>query len=380
MSSEGDLTPPTPPPSGQLLIYREGAVNLHVRLDGQTVWLSQRQIADLYQTTVANINQHLASIYEDNELLPEATIKRYLIVQVEGTRQVRRLVDHYNLDAVLAVGYRVRSSRGTQFRQWATQQLSQLLTKGFVLDDERIKAGRTIGQDYFDELLARIRDIRASERLFYQKVTDLYATSIDYSASADVSRAFFSAVQNKLHWAIHGHTAAEIIYHRADAAKPQMGLTSWKLAPDGPVRRGDVEIAKNYLTEPEIAELNRIVSMYLDYAEDQARKKKPMHMNDWAEKLDAFLQFNERNILTHAGKISHELAIEHAHGEFERYEARRLDQESRRQSDFDKLVDESRRLQSPAPPPAETFEPKVKDAKSGKPRRRRKADGDHGAR
>jgi hypothetical protein len=369
---ESNLTPPT----GQLFIYRDGAVNLHVRLDGQTVWLTQRQIADLYQTTIPNINQHLASIYEDGELPPEATIKRYLIVQTEGKRQVRRLVDHYNLDAVLAVGYRVRSSRGTQFRQWATQQLSQFLIKGFVLDDERIKAGRTIGQDYFEELLARIRDIRASERLFYQKVTDLYATSIDYDPAADVTRSFFATVQNKLHWAIHGNTAAEVILHRADAETPKMGLRSWKLAPDGLIRWADVEVAKNYLNEAEIVELNRIVSMYLDYAEDQAHKKKAMHMSDWAARLDAFLQFNERNILTHAGKISHELAIDHAHGEFEKYEARRLADETTRKSDFDKLVDESKKLQPQLPSLAGTPESKAAEPTLKKARGRRKSGAD----
>jgi hypothetical protein len=191
-----------------LLIYHEGAVNLYVRLDGQTVWLTQRQIADLYQIGVPTINEHLANIYDDGELDPASTIRKYRIVQIEGNRQVARLLDHYNLDAVLAVGYRVRSNRGTQFRQWATRQLSELLTKGFVLDDERIKAGRTLGGDYFEELLARIRDIRASERLFYQKITDLYATSIDYNRDAAIARSFFATVQNKLHWAIHGHTAA----------------------------------------------------------------------------------------------------------------------------------------------------------------------------
>ncbi len=215
-------------------------------------------------------------------------------------------MDHYNLDVILAVGYRVRSHRSTQFRQWATAQLRELLVKGFVLDDERIKAGRTIGQDYFDELLNRIRDIRASERLFYQKITDIYATSIDYDANADISKTFFATVQNKLHWAIHGHTAAEIIRERANASQPNMGLTTWKNAPRGTIRRVDVTIAKNYLSESEIAELNRIVSMYLDYAEDRARRHSPMHMADWVSRLDRFLQFNERNILTHAGTISHE--------------------------------------------------------------------------
>jgi hypothetical protein len=253
---------------------------------------------------------------------------------------------------ILAVGYRVRSPRGTQFRQWATAQLRELLVKGFVLDDERIKAGRTIGQDYFDELLARIRDIRASERLFYQKITDIYVTSIDYDPAAAISQTFFSTVQNKLHWAIHRHTAAEIIAQRADASRPNMGLTTWKNAPRGSIRKTDVTIAKNYLNEMEIAELNRVVSMYLDYAEDQARRKAAMHMADWVKKLDAFLQFNERDILTHAGKVSHELAEQHAHEQFAKYEELRRQLEARHPtSDFDKLVDETQRMQSKLPPP-----------------------------
>ena len=317
-----DANLPAPLPSGgQMLIYRDGSLNLQVRLDGQTVWLTQAGMAELFQTSVPNINIHIRNILEEGELEQAATIKDYLIVHVEGRRSVKRSVTHYNLDMILAVGYRVRSPRGTQFRQWATAQLRELLVKGFVLDDERIKAGRTIGQDYFEELLARIRDIRASERLFYQKITDIYATSIDYDPNAEITQTFFKTVQNKLHWAIHGHTAAEIIHRRADATKPNMGLTTWKNAPRGPIRKADVTIAKNYLTEQEIGELNRVVSMYLDYAEDQARRKRAMHMTDWVAKLDAFLRFNERNILTHAGKVSHELAEEHAQAEFLKYDA-----------------------------------------------------------
>ena len=305
------------PPRGQVIIYRDGALRLQVRLDGQTVWLTQAGMAELFQTTPQNITIHIKSIYADAEQDEAATCKDYLQVRMEGGRQVKRTLKHYNLDMILAVGYRVRSHRGTQFRQWATTRLSELLIKGFTLDDERIKAGRTIGQDYFDELLERIRDIRASERLFYQKITDIYVTSIDYDPKEEISQTFFATIQNKLHWAIHGHTAAEIIAGRADAGKPHMGLTTWKNAPDGPIRKADVTVAKNYLNEEEIKELNRIVTMYLDYAEDQARRQRPMHMRDWIAKLDAFLQFNERNILTHAGKISHQLASEHAEEEFE---------------------------------------------------------------
>jgi hypothetical protein len=347
-----------------MLIYRDGTLNLQVRLEGQTVWLPQRLIAELFQVTVPTVNEHLANIYDEEELNPAATIRKFRIVQSEGTRQVTRMMDHYNLDAILAVGYRVRSPRGTQFRQWATAKLSELLIKGFTLDDERIKAGRTIGQDYFDELLERIRAIRASERLFYQKITDIYATSIDYDPNVEISQTFFATVQNKLHWAIHGRTAAEIIRERAGADKPNMGLTTWKNAPHGPIRKSDVTVAKNYLSEPEITELNRVISMYLDYAEDQARRHRPMHMKDWVEKLDAFLRFNERNILTHAGAVSHELAEQHAHEQFEKYEQKRLAEEAARPtSDFDKLVNKSKQIEKQLPPPA------CAEASAGRPKR-----------
>jgi hypothetical protein len=345
-----DILPASPPSAGQVLIYRDGALNLQVRIDGRTVWLTQRLIADLYQVSVKTANEHLVNIYKEGELDPEATIRKFRIVQREGARDVARMVDHYSLDAILAVGYRVRSARGTQFRQWATARLSELLVKGFTLDDERIKAGRTIGQDYFDELLERIRDIRASERLFYQKITDIYATSIDYDPNAAISQTFFATVQNKLHWAIHGHTAAEIVARRADAGKTHMGLTTWKNGPHGQIRKSDVTIAKNYLSETEITELNRIVTMYLDYAEDQARRHKPMRMADWITKLDAFLQFNERNILSHAGTISRELAHEHAEREFEKYRAeqRRLEKDLPT-SDFDKAVEQVKRIERRPP-------------------------------
>ncbi len=260
---------------------------------------------------------------------------------------MRRVIDHYNLDAILAVGYRVRSIRGTQFRQWATIQLRELLVKGFVLDDEKLKGGPTQVGDYFDELLARIRDIRASERRFYQKITDIYATSIDYDPKAEITLTFFATVQNKLHWAIHRHTAAEIVVQRADATKPNMGLTTWKNAPKGKIRKTDVSVAKNYLKEAELAALNRVVTMYLDYAEDQAQRRRPMHMTDWVRKLDDFLQFNERNILTHAGKVSQQLAQEHAHREFDKYDAeRRRIEVTQPTSDFDRAVEEVKRLEA----------------------------------
>jgi len=340
----GNLPAAPEPPEGQVLIYEDGTLNLQVRLEGETVWLTQRGLAELYQTSVANISQHIRNVYEDGELPPEATVKKYLIVRTEGSRQVRRAIDHYNLDMILAIGYRVRSHIGTRFRQWATVRLSELLVKGFTLDDERIKAGQTLGAHYFDELLERIRDIRASERLFYQKITDIYATSIDYDSRSDAAHTFFATVQNKLHFAIHGHTAAEIIHERADAAKPNMGLTTWKNAPHGAIRKADVAVARNYLREEEIRELNRVVTMYLDYAEDQAHHHNPMRMSDWAGKLDAFLQFNERNILDHAGAITAEFGKHHAHTELERYDQERRQPAGQQPADFDKAVERVKQL------------------------------------
>jgi hypothetical protein len=347
------LPPPADqPPEGQVLIYEDGGTRLQVRLDGQTVWLPQRLIAELFQVTVPTVNEHLGNIYDERELDPEATIRKFRIVQAEGGRKVTRLVDHYNLDAILAVGFRVRSHVGTRFRQWATSRLGELLVKGFTLDDERIKAGRTLGDDYFEELLARIRDIRSSERMFYQKITDIYATSIDYDADVEMTQAFFKTVQNKMHWAAHGHTAAEIVKLRADSTLPNMGLTSWKNAPSGPVRKGDVAVAKNYLNHKEIESLNRIVSAYLEFAELQARNRRPMRMADWITKLDDFLKLSERDILRNAGKISHEAAQEHALGEFAKLEAERLRTEAiQPTSDFDKAIENLRKLDAGTPRP-----------------------------
>jgi len=364
------------PPGGQVLIYQDGATHLQVRLEGRTVWLSQRLIAELFQVTVPTVNEHLAGIYADGELDREATIRSFRIVQTEGSRQVTRAIDHYHLDAILAVGYRVRSARGTAFRQWATARLSELLVKGFTLDDERLKEGRALGTDYFDELLERIRAIRASERMFYQKITDIYATSIDYDPAHPLSQTFFATVQNKLHFAIHGRTAAELIKGRADAAQPHMGLTTWKNAPHGPIRKADVSVAKNYLSQPEIAELNRVVSMYLDFAEDQARRRKTMHMAEWVQRLDAFLQFNERNILTHAGAVSHQLAEDHAHAQFEQYDAERRRLEAAQpSSDFDRAVEDVKRLEA-ADAPTQKRVAKKAAAKKSVRSARQKAGGD----
>ena len=300
-------------------------------------------LSDLYQVSVKTVNEHLVNIYDDSELSPEATIRKFRIVQSEGNRQVSRLVDHYRLEAILSVGYRVRSQRGVQFRRWATSQLQELLVKGFVMDDERLKEGRHLGTDYFDELLERIRDIRASEKRFYQKIRDLYKLSIDYDKDSDETLLFFQIVQNKLHFAITGKTAAEIIVQRADSTQPNMGLTAWK---GSTVRKTDVTIAKNYLSQSEIDELNRIVVMYLDYAEDQARKRKPLHMADWRKKLDAFLQFNEREILHNAGNVAMEVAKRLAETEYEKFHTRRLSLEAISELDAD--IDDLRKRAEPS--------------------------------
>ena len=323
-----------PEDTGELLFYQteDGQNRIQLRLHDGTVWLTQKQLSELYQVSVKTVNEHLITLYDDGELSPEATIRKFRIVQTEGNRQVSRLVDHYRLEAILSVGFRVRSQRGVQFRRWATSQLQELLVKGFVMDDLRLKEGNRLGADYFDELLGRIRDIRASEKRFYQKIRDLYRLSVDYDKDAGETQLFFQIVQNKLHFAISGRTAAEIIKDRADSAQPNMGLTSWKGAK---VRKTDVSVAKNYLSQAEIDELNRIVVMYLDYAEDQARKRQPLYMADWRRKLDAFLQFNEREILQNAGIVSMEVAKRLAEAEYDKFHARRLTEEVNAEPDED---------------------------------------------
>lgn len=311
-------TPTSPPslPSGDILLYRaeDGSTRIEVRMEGETVWLTQKAMAELYQTTSQNITQHIGAIYEEKELTEAATCKEFLQVQSEGNRSVRRILKYYNLDIILAVGYRIRSLRGTQFRIWATERLREYLLKGFTMDDDRLK--RAGGERYFEELLERIRDIRSSERVFWRKVLDIYATSIDYDPSADASQLFFQTVQNKIHWAVHGHTAAEIIYDRANAEKSNMGLTSW----DGVrPRKADAAIAKNYLNTREIGALNRIVMAYMEFAELQALSRRPMYMKDWITKINDFLQLSDHKLLTHPGKISHEKAMQKATVEFEKY-------------------------------------------------------------
>ena len=314
-----DNIPTERPPDGEFLLYQteDGQTRIECRFVGENIWLTQRMMAELFQTSVPNVTQHLKSAYDDGELAREATVKKYLVVQIEGNRQVSRQVDHYNLDAVLAVGYRVRSGRGTQFRIWATERLREYLVKGFTIDDPRLKAGG--GGRYFEELLGRIRDIRSSERVFWRKVLDIYATSIDYDPSVEGSALFFTTVQNKMHWAAHGHTAAEIVHERTDASQPNMGLTSWS---GRKPRKSDVATAKNYLREEEIEALNRIVTAYLEFAELQALNRSPMTMADWITKLDDFLKLGERDILDHAGKISHEQAESKANVEYQTYQQR----------------------------------------------------------
>ena len=308
-------------PGGEVILYQteDLQTRVQVRLDGLTAWLTQAQMAALFQVTVPTINEHLQGIYAEGEL-PEATIRKFRIVRREGARQVARELEHYNLEAILAVGYRVRSPRGTAFRQWATARLKEYLVKGFTMDDERLKNPPGKGQaDYFDELLERIRDIRSSERRFYQKVLDIYATSIDYAPDAEASQKFFATVQNKIHWAAHGHTAAELIHQRADAGKPFMGLLTTR--PGGRVRKADATIAKNYLTADELQVLNRIVNFYLEFAELQALERKPMTMRGWIAKLDEFLKISGRRLLDHAGEITHDAAMAKAEREFAKFRA-----------------------------------------------------------
>jgi len=310
---------------GEFLLYQTegGQVRIDVRLQDETVWLTQQMIAELFQTTIPNISMHIRNIYAEGELTPEATIKKFLTVRQEGKRDVRRELDFYNLDMIISVGYRVKSLIATRFRIWATQQLKEYIIKGFIMDDERLKNPPVKGSavpDYFDEILDRIRDIRASERRMYLRVKEIFAMAGDYDPSWNETTKFFSVIQNKLHFSATGMTAAELIQARANHLHPNMGLTNWKV---GEVRKIDVIIAKNYLNEKEIAELNRIVVMWLDFAEDQAKHRKQVFMKDWEQKLDEFLRFNERKVLSNAGKVSKQDAEEYAKTEYELFAIRR---------------------------------------------------------
>ena len=310
--------------------------SIEMRYEDENIWLTQKMMATLYDVSVAAINQHIKKIYEDSELEPESTIKKFLIVQMEGSRQVSREVAHYNLQMIIAVGFKVNNERAVQFRKWANVIVKNYTIKGWVLDDERLKnGGSVLTKEYFDRLLEQIREIRLSERRFYQKITDIYATSLDYDRTAQTTKLFFAKVQNKMHFAVHGHTAAELIYERADAEKPHMGLTTWASAPEGKIVKSDVSIAKNYLTEKEMRSLERIVSAYLDLAEDRAERHIPMTMEDWSKRLDLFLMADDRNVLQDAGKITAEIAKAKAETEFEKY---RVIQDRLYMSDFDRYL------------------------------------------
>ena len=326
---------------GEILLYQseDGTVKIDVRMENETVWLSQKSMAELFQTTVPNINIHLKNIFDEGELDPNRTIKDFLIVRLEGKREVNRKIDFYNLDAIISVGYRIKSHVATKFRIWATLRLKEYIIKGFTLDDERMKAAGQIR--YFDELQERIRDIRSSERIFYQKIKDIFALSIDYEAQTTLAKDFFATIQNKLHWAIHQHTAAELIAARAKATEKNMGLTTWQGAK---IRKTDVSIAKNYLKEEEISQLNLLVEQFLAFAENQARQKKVMYMTDWIKKLNDILTINDNEILEHTGRISHELAIEIAGSEYEKYNAQRIAADDKKA--LEELDNEIKKLKS----------------------------------
>jgi len=332
--------------TGEIILYQteDGVTVIRLQAQDGSVWLTQAQLADLFQTSIPNINQHIKAILDEDEQ-PESTIKPYLIVQTEGNRTVERQVSHYSLPMILAIGFRVRSPRGLQFRRWAAAALSEYLVKGFVMDDAKLKDPDT---GYFEELLARIRDIRSSEKLFYRKVLDIYATSLDYDPHTETSQQFFATVQNKMHWATHGHTAAEVIAERADASKPFMGLQTTR--PGGLVRKDDVGIAKNYLTENELQVLNRIVNLYIEYAELQALERKPMTMRDWIAKLDEFLKASGRPLLEHAGAVSADDARLKAEREYEHYRKLLDDQPQRVDADFENAAKELKKLPRPRKP------------------------------
>ncbi|ENZ8140236.1 virulence RhuM family protein [Klebsiella aerogenes] len=311
----------TSSPAGEFIMFAsgDGKVRVECRFESDTIWLSQATMAELYDKDVRTINEHLINIFSEGELAQNSTIRKFRIVRQEGKRQVSREIDHYNLEAILAVGYRVRSSRGTQFRQWATQTLQEYLIKGFVMDDERLKnppVGSSAVPDYFDEMLERIRDIRASERRVYLRVREIFALAADYQPSLKETTQFFQTIQNKLHFACTGHTAAELIHQRADASQLYMGLTNYK---GEEVHKCDVTVAKNYLTQDEVNELNRVVNMWLDFAEDQARRRQQVFLRDWQDKLDQFLQFNDREVLQGAGKVSKKMADEKAQAEYSQF-------------------------------------------------------------
>ena len=322
--------------TAEFLIFtgQAGEKSIEARYEDETIWLTQKLMATLFEVTVPTINEHLKNIFASGELDQDSAIRKFRITAADGKKYSTKL---YNLDAIISVGYRVNSVRATQFRQWATHVLREFAIKGFVLDKKRLENGTFLGEDYFERLLEEIREIRLSERRFYQKITDIYTTSMDYNKDAPTTRDFFAKVQNKLHFAIHGHTAAELIIKRADSQKDHMGLTSWANSPDGKILKSDVSVAKNYLAQDELESLARIVNAYLDLAEDRARRKIPMTMEDWARRLDLFLEFSEREILQDKGKITTEIAKAHAESEFEKY---RIVQDRLFESDFDRIINQ----------------------------------------
>ena len=324
-----------PKSNSEIVLYQteDGRTRLEVRLENESVWLSLNQLAELFQRDKSVVSRHIKNVFDEGELQPAATVAKFATVQTEGAKQVSRDIEFFNLDVIISVGYRVKSHRGTQFRIWATQRLREFIVKGFALDDERLKRGG--GGNYFEELLARLRDIRSSEKVFWRKVLDIYATSIDYDPRVDESQLFFATVQNKMHWAAHGHTAAEVIHTRADAAQPNMGLTNWLgTKPSKP----EAAVAKNYLAADELDALDRIVTAYLEFAELQALNRQPVYMRDWIAKLDDFLRLGGREILTHAGKISHEDAVKKAELEFEKHRQQQLAAPSQVEKDFEAAV------------------------------------------
>ncbi|GAB1467426.1 virulence RhuM family protein [Candidatus Cloacimonadota bacterium] len=333
----------TLPVRSEFLIYqsKDGKTKLQTRIFNDSVWLSLKELSELFDIDKSGISRHLKNIFESGELSRDAVVAFFAITATDGKTYK---VEHFNLDAIISVGYRVNSIIGTHFRQWATGRLKEYIVKGFALDDERLKQAG--GGSYFDELLARIRDIRSSEKVFWRKVLDIYATSIDYDPRAEVSRDFFKVIQNKMHWASHGHTAAEIVHQRADSSKPNMGLTGWA---GETLRKADIEIAKNYLDEAELNVLNRIVSLYLDFAELQALDRKPMHMKDWIVKLDEFLNLSGRDVLQHAGKVAHEEALTKARLEYDKWHKEQLEKPSEVEKHFVEAVQELKQLEKKAP-------------------------------
>lgn len=309
--------------------------SIEIRYEDENIWLTQRMMAALYDVGLPSINEHIKHIYSDRELTREATIRKFRIVQTEGSRQVNRLVNHYNLQMIIAVGFKVNSERAVQFRKWVNEIAKEFTIKGWVMDDERLKRGTYLTDKYFEEQLERVREIRASERKFYQKITDLYATAVDYDKEAKATRRFYATVQNKMHFAVSGHTAAELIVKRADSTKKHMGLTSWQDGPDGKIKKSDVTVAKNYLSHDELTQLNRMVTSYLDFAETMAKRKIPLTMYDWEVRLDRFIEMFEYGMLKDAGKVSAEIAKIHAETEFEKY---RIIQDKLFMSDYDKFI------------------------------------------